>query len=67
MSEEPFGHVQFCTQPPYLPHPAIDHGDAPRLITVKNLANLRQAQPQPLTGLDDTQSLKVLLRVIAVS
>ncbi len=65
--EESFGCVQLLAQPPYLPHPSIDHGNALRLVAMKNLADLRQAQPHSLTGLDDTQTLKVLLRVVAVS
>lgn len=64
--EESLSRVQLCTQSSYLPHPAVDHSCAPLFVTVKDLADLRQAQPHHLTGPDDAQAVKVFLRVVAV-
>lgn len=41
MSEEPFSRIQDCSQLPNLPHPAVDHRNAARLVVVKNLPDLR--------------------------
>ena len=66
MLEKSFSRIQVRSQLPNFPHPAVDHCNAARLVAVKNLADLRQTQTHPLTGLNDTQSVKMLLRIVAV-
>lgn len=67
MAEELLGRIQFCSQEPDLAQPAIDHRNAAGLVAVKNLADLRQTQTQPLSGMHDPQAMEMLLRVPAMS